>query len=83
MPSVSATEQLRRLAGLPRYTGMDAYAQELADSGALDQGPYAKAVSATADTAAEAWELMRPSVSNGYTRCGIGLHNNYWIMVLS
>lgn len=79
---VTTTADLAALIHIPRYTGMDAFAQNIADTGVLSVGPYATAA-ATHGTASEAASYFRSQDLNQYSKMGIGLSGDYWVIVLN
>lgn len=75
------TGQLAAKLGLPRYTGMDAYAQDLADRHVVSAGPYAQGVSATGSVD-NAYAAFHPTTF-GYRMIGIGHSGDFWVIVLN
>lgn len=75
------TGQLAARLGIPRYTGMDAYAQGLADRHVVSAGPYAQGVSANGSTGEAFAIFQRPAY--GYHMIGIGYNDGFWVIVLN
>lgn len=81
---MSPTAQLASQVGLPRYTGMDAWAQGLADRHApLDKGAYAAVLGGDQVSSDFGPYVKSYAATFGYTKVGIGYSNGYWVVVLN
>lgn len=77
------TAAFAALVGLPRYTGMDAWAQDIADRHApLDKGVYAEVDGGHQPGTVLALQVKASALLHGYHKIGIGYDNGYWVVVL-